>query len=137
MMRNKQKIVRTADVIATYRGKIVLIERLKFPLGLALPGGHIDPGEHPKEAAIREFTEETGLTLHDALFFTKRSGKHRDPRYEMSTTRVYTGYATGVLRNEEGFTKVILMDPEKVRTLPKEKFAFDHASILKAYFEER
>ena len=26
------------------------------------PGGHLDPGEHPEVAAVRETTEETGLT---------------------------------------------------------------------------
>lgn len=26
------------------------------------PGGHIDPGEHPAQAALREVSEETGLT---------------------------------------------------------------------------
>lgn len=30
------------------------------------PGGGIDPGEHPREAAVREVTEETGLVLDAA-----------------------------------------------------------------------
>lgn len=131
----KHQSPRLADVIALYRGKLVLIERLHEPYGLALPGGHVDPGETPRGAAIREFTEETGLTLHGAKFLTKRKGKRRDPRYTMSTTRVYVGQATGKTRNEKGFTEVVLMDPKEVRALPKPRFAFDHASILKKYFE--
>lgn len=130
-------MVRVADVIAHYRGKLVLVRRLRKPLGLALPGGHVDPGETPKQTAIREFTEETGLMLNNARFFLERKGKHRDPRYAMSKDRVYIGVATGTVRNEKGFTEVLLMDPKKVRTLPKERFAFDHASILKKYFAEK
>ena len=137
-----RRVVRTADVIATYRGtidrfrgKLVMIERLKEPAGIACPGGHVDPGERPRQTAFREFKEETGLTLHGGTFLTERKGKRRDPRYAMSKTRVYVGIATGTPRDEEGFTKVLFLDPRKVRALPKERFAFDHASVLKTYFK--
>jgi 8-oxo-dGTP diphosphatase len=137
-MRPKQKTVRVADVIANYRGKLVLIERLHPPFGLAFPGGHVDPGETAKQAAIREFTEETGYVLTKVKFLTKRSGKHRDPRYSMSATRVYTGEAVGKRRDEKGFTKVRLMDPEKAREqISKKRFAFDHGSILEKYFKKK
>ncbi|OGZ07840.1 MAG: hypothetical protein A3D65_04265 [Candidatus Lloydbacteria bacterium RIFCSPHIGHO2_02_FULL_50_13] len=134
--QRNDKVVRTADVIAPYRGKLVLVKRLKTPFGLALPGGHVDPGETPKRTAVREFTEETGLTLRNVKFFAERKGKRRDPRYRMSKTRVYVGSATGKPKNERGHTKVVLMGIKKVRTLPKEHFAFDHWSILKKYFQE-
>jgi len=134
MHRSKQKIVRTADVIAKLHDKFVLIERQKFPLGLALPGGHIDPGERPREAAIREFREETGCVLADVRFVTKRQNKYRDPRYAMSQTNVYTGIASGIPRDEKGFTKVVLLSKKEILALPPGRFAFDHHAILMRFF---
>ncbi len=132
--RRSQGTIRTADVIALLGDKLVLIERLRPPFGLALPGGHVDPGETPRQAAIREFTEETGLTLRGTKFFTERKGRRRDPRYRMSKTRAYAGNASGKPRNEKGFTKVVLFSLDKVRALPRDRFAFDHASIIEQYF---
>lgn len=43
--------------------RLLLIRRQNHPFkGLwALPGGHIEPGEHINSAAIREVSEETGI----------------------------------------------------------------------------
>jgi 8-oxo-dGTP diphosphatase len=49
---------------AILRGpEVLLVQRAKGPLsGLwSLPGGHIEPGELAREAALREVREETGL----------------------------------------------------------------------------
>lgn len=121
---------RCADVIATLDGKFVLIERLKYPLGLALPGGHIEENERPMIAAIREFSEETGLTLANVRFIMSKKGKKRDPRYTMSETCVYHGSAHGMPRDERGATKVVLLSKNDLLRLPPERFAFDHHQIL-------
>lgn len=46
--------------------RIVLIRQYRYPVGrfvYELPAGLVEPGEHPRQAAVRELFEETGLTL--------------------------------------------------------------------------
>lgn len=52
----------TATTVVVHRGRVLLHRHKK--LGMWLPvGGHIDRDELPHEAALREVTEETGLTV--------------------------------------------------------------------------
>lgn len=50
-------------VIRNYDGQILLIDRLKTPFGFACPAGHVDEGETPEIALLREVNEETGLIV--------------------------------------------------------------------------
>ncbi len=50
-------------IIESAPGKILLIERGSLPRGWAMPGGYIDDGETPIDAAVRETEEETGLAV--------------------------------------------------------------------------
>lgn len=42
-------------------GKLLLFQRTKFPYLLTIPAGHLEQGEDPLEAAIRETEEEVGI----------------------------------------------------------------------------
>lgn len=129
------KIEYCTDVIATYNNNIVLIERLTFPLGLALPGGRRDMIEGKLEEVIdcglREFEEETGLSLIVDGVLGIYDSNNRDPRGEKISTVIY-GNAYGKIRNEAQKTKVLLMSYEQIERY-KQKFVFDHYQILRDY----
>jgi putative (di)nucleoside polyphosphate hydrolase len=46
-------------------GNVLAIERADHPGSWQLPQGGIEDGEEPRDAAVRELEEETGLTLRD------------------------------------------------------------------------
>jgi 8-oxo-dGTP pyrophosphatase MutT (NUDIX family) len=55
----------TGSAIVTGRRGVVLVKHKRFRIWLQ-PGGHIDPGESPADAALREAEEETGLEVRFA-----------------------------------------------------------------------
>jgi 8-oxo-dGTP pyrophosphatase MutT (NUDIX family) len=53
-------------------GNVLLVDHINAGLWLP-PGGHVEPGEHPHDTAVREVAEELGLTAtpeRDPLFLT-------------------------------------------------------------------
>ena len=58
----------------TAEGEVVLIEQYRHGTGelsLEIPGGMVDGGESPLEAAGRELTEETGYAARELVFLGK------------------------------------------------------------------
>lgn len=53
----------SVGIIIERGDKILMIDRMKFPFGWTCPAGHIDEGENPREAAIRETQEEIGCKI--------------------------------------------------------------------------
>lgn len=70
---NSQKVIVNGILL---RGDRVLIARRALGKKIApgkyhLPGGHVEFGEEPAEAVVREFREEFGLTVRvDSIFRT-------------------------------------------------------------------
>jgi 8-oxo-dGTP pyrophosphatase MutT (NUDIX family) len=65
-------------VIPDAAGRILLQAKTHEP-GWFLPGGAIEPGEHPEEALVREVAEETGLIVCPRKLVLMIGGK--DYRY--------------------------------------------------------
>ena len=55
---------RSIAVVVAVHERATLMRPRRTPAGalLEFPGGHVEPGETPQEAAVREFEEETGTT---------------------------------------------------------------------------
>ena len=56
-------------MLLNHDGRVFVGRRIDMPAGLAawqMPQGGIDPGETPRQAALRELQEEVGLTLHES-----------------------------------------------------------------------
>ncbi len=108
---------------------IVLVERLNNPTGLAFPGGGIEEGEDRGSAIVREVSEETGLMFTLSYWLNKVYDKPgRDPRGP-STSRVAVGHVKGVVKNEEGKTRVVVLSSGELAE-GERKMAFDHHDIF-------
>ena len=77
-------ILMVVDTVIYTDVEVLMIKRKNPPFAghWALPGGFIDPGETPKQAAMRELVEETGLEVSALNFVGEYKTPGRDPRME-------------------------------------------------------
>jgi ADP-ribose pyrophosphatase YjhB (NUDIX family) len=68
------------DAVIEYNGKLVVIDRLNPPLGLAWPGGFVDVGENLHTAVKREAAEEVNLKIDIVDLIGIWDDPDRDPR---------------------------------------------------------
>ena len=115
-MKRTENVELTNLCLIRRGGEILLQNRVKADWrGLALPGGHVEPGESIVDSVIREMKEETGLTVKNPRLRGVKQFPIEDGRYI-----VFLYEATefeGTLRDsEEG--GVDWYPREKVRELP-------------------
>lgn len=124
----------TVDVIIEIDGGIVLIERAHEPVGWALPGGFMDYGESPEDAARREVMEETGLEVELLELLSVYGAPDRDPR-QHNVSVVYVGRATGIPVGGDDAARAGIF---ALGELPS-PLCFDHSQIVEDYrrFRER
>lgn len=107
-------LTRRADTMTSHSGQV------------AFPGGRLDPGEGPVEAAVREAMEEVGL---EARYIEPLGLSHR---YETVTGYVVTPVVALV---RPGFT--LTLNPAEVAEAFETPFDFlmDEANHLRAFYE--
>ncbi|MBZ6132407.1 NUDIX domain-containing protein [Streptomyces olivaceus] len=122
----------TADVVCIRGGSVLLIERGWPPHKgrLALPGGHVDPGETSRAAAARELMEETGVHVDadDMNLIGVYDTPDRDPRGRYVT-------AAYLVTVDNTTTAHAGDDAAAVRWVPLDDtgaLAFDHGEIVAA-----
>lgn len=62
MAHTAEKMCYTAEVFVLFENKVLLRMHDKYRFWCSV-GGHIEPGEDPNEAALREVKEEVGLEI--------------------------------------------------------------------------
>jgi 8-oxo-dGTP diphosphatase len=119
----------TVDVIIEVGAGIVLVRRRNPPLGWALPGGFVDPGETVAAAARREAKEETGLDVELTELLGVYSDPKRDPRGIFTVGTVFIGRADGrpVGGDDAAEARIFALE-----ALPPD-IPFDHATIIDDY----
>lgn len=60
--KDRQYWHESVGVVVKHEKKILCLLRQIYPFAYAIPAGHLDTGEEPELAAIRELKEETGLS---------------------------------------------------------------------------
>lgn len=122
----------TTDVILERDGAVLLVERRFPPLGWALPGGFVDPGERVGDAAVREALEETGLHVRLTHLLHVYSDPARDTRRHTASV-VWVAEAEGepVAGDDAGQARFFPLD-----ALPS-PIVFDHGAILADYLRFR
>lgn len=90
-------------------GKLLLIERKKYPFGFAIPAGHVDEDKSFDDAAKRELKEEVGLDTAELKLVAE--GREENPcRREDGSWhlwKIYEIMATGELEGNIEETKRI------------------------------
>lgn len=130
---------RRASLFVFSKDSILLIRRLKNGREYyVLPGGGIEAGERPWQAALRELEEETGLQTDDLTFFAEeRVGNGRDHYFvvETSTRDVHMTGPEVDRMSPDNVYELLWIDCVECKTitlLPEEAYG-----IIALYFERR
>lgn len=132
MTENTETIQLTADVVCVRGSELLTVVRgwPPFKGGLALPGGYVDPGEEPLDAAVRELWEETRVRVDakDLVPVGRYGRPGRDPRGRF-VTEAY------LVLVDEKTTAEAWDDAAEVHWVPFDApgdLAFDHTEIVRA-----
>ncbi|MBN2459101.1 NUDIX domain-containing protein [Candidatus Woesearchaeota archaeon] len=121
------------DIIIEYQGGVVLIERKNEPFGWAMPGGYHELGLSAEKNAAKEAKEETSLDINVKYLLGFYSDPKRDVRAHTASA-VFVADGHGALKADDDAKDARVFKKEEV---PWEKLAFDHARIIKDYYDKK
>ena len=110
----KEKVVQNCDnksvgMIIRRDERMLLVERMKFPYGFAIPAGHIDDHGSFEDAARDETLEEVGLKVTNLklIFEGRRENKCRRPGGTWHYWKLYEAETEGELNRSLDETKQV------------------------------
>lgn len=125
---------RTVDFVLIHNDNIVLIKRKNEPFKgtLALPGGYVDEGEDPLNAAIRELKEEVNVDVNSEKLklVTIQTLPFRDPRNKWTTSYVFLAKVEqldSIKAGDDAESYVLL----PIKEINEQKLAFDHLESIR------
>jgi len=116
-------------LIRSKDGKILSVSRRDDPTDLGMPGGKVDPGEDPEQAAKRELEEETGLVA------TKLTQVFKEKDSQGFITTTFACQVDGEIDTEESGV-IRWVEPEEMTDESTCQFAaynsrlFNHLGII-------
>ncbi len=131
-----------SSAILIRAGKVLLIRRLNPPAAdlYAFPGGRAEPGETPAETAIREFQEETGISVRNpSLFATydlkgENDAPDKRTHFFLSVFLVEADTDTVALAADDA-SEAGWYSPDEILTLPAPASVYECATRLKERLE--
>jgi 8-oxo-dGTP pyrophosphatase MutT (NUDIX family) len=135
MSANDTVQIRVAAVILYREGRVLLQHRddkpeIVWPNHWAIFGGHIEDGETPEQAALREIEEELGLRLEPPLVFIRHQIDGIRERF-IFAARLGVPLEELTLMEGQGMA---LLTPEELFDLP---VVPAHHAILLRFFDEQ
>ena len=125
-----EDVPNAASVAIVRDGKVLLIKRAYAPYQhlWTLPGGRIEPGESIEQCAIREVTEEVGLTIRNPRPVLVQS-LGRDGTFRLAVFA--TGDFTGQVRASDEVADHKWLAPS---ALPAQRTTTPHDDVLARAF---
>jgi 8-oxo-dGTP diphosphatase len=125
----------TVDIAIVYHTKLLFIARTKPPFmdKIVLPGGHVEMGETLEEAAVRELSEEVGLTIdqHRLRFLTVLDAADRDPRGHKVSTVFTVEISESELASCQAGSDARSMILRNIADVTAEEVGFDHFEAVR------
>ena len=113
----------TASALVVQDGRLLVTRRARDPFAgwLDLPGGFIEPGEHPQDAVRRELLEETGLEVEVGALSGIFTDAYGDDGVATLNLFYEARVAGGDAQANDDVSEILWLEPDRI---DPERFAF-------------